>query len=95
MQHLVVLVPVGLGLDIVGFILVVRYAHSLFIHITSDAIPDANLGRDGDVVFSGVAGGASVDRADVHRKYKAWAGVALVVVGFGLQMAGAIFGILE
>ena len=87
------LVPTGLGLDIVGFLLVVIYGHSLFIHMTSDASPAADLGKAGDLVFW-VKGDASVDRRDERRKLAALCGVVLVVIGFSLQIVGSIAGIL-
>ncbi len=77
---------VGLILDIVGFILIIRYGHSLFLRVGAGA-PRASEGRDGDFYFD--VPGAN-DGGDGQRRRKARAGVATVMVGFGLQIVGSI-----
>ena len=91
MTPLVYLVPIGLMLDIAGFLLVVRYGHALFLHMGSGPADNAK-GKDGDLYFEGA--GADVDAADSRRKKKAWTGVWLVVGGFVLQIFGSLASIL-
>lgn len=77
---------VGLVLDVFGFLLIVRYGHSLFLRVGAGA-PRENEGKDGDF-FLEIAG--ADDRGDRQRRRKAHVGVATVVVGFSLQIVGTI-----
>ena len=81
------LVPIGLMLDIVGFLLVVRYGHALFLHAGSGP-PDNAKGKDGDWYAEML--GEDIDAADTRLKRKAKAGVCLVVIGFVLQIVGSL-----
>jgi hypothetical protein len=41
-------IPLGLAVDVAGFILVILYGHTLFIR-SGTGPPDDNQGRDGDL----------------------------------------------
>ena len=51
MEILLYTTLLGLTLDIVGFILLVRYGHSLFMRSGAD-LPVDNIGKDGDLYFT-------------------------------------------
>ena len=90
-EFLQMLVPVGLAMDLVGFLSVVRYGHSLFIWAGSGP-PDSGQGKDGDIFLRTASEGGSGQasgQTNRHRRF-AFAGVAAVTVGFALQIIGAI-----
>ena len=91
MTPLVYLIPIGLVLDIVGFLLVVRYGHALFIHVRSGP-PEAATGRDGDLYIE--ISRADAEPEDQRRRRKAWMGVWVVVGGFAVQIVGSLASIL-
>ena len=85
---LLYLTPIGLMLDIVGFLLIIRYGHSLFLRVVSGNLPnrrDSNLYLRVDGVD---------ERTESRRRLYARIGVATVVVGFGLQAVGSTLAIL-
>ena len=80
--------PVGLILDIAGFLLIIRYGHSLFLRIVSGNLPDTqdyNLYLRADGVD---------ERIERRRRLYARIGVVAVAVGFGLQAIGSTLAIL-
>ena len=80
--------PVGLMLDIAGFLLIIRYGHSLFLRIVSGNLPDRqdyNLYLRADGVD---------ERIESRRRLYARIGVVAVAVGFGLQAIGSTSAIL-
>ena len=60
METLQYATPLGLALDVVGFLLVVRYGHSLFLRFGT-GVPDSTTGKDGDLYFE-VPGPRTVER---------------------------------
>ena len=80
--------PVGLMLDIVGFLLIVRYGHSLFLRLVSGNLPDR---QDYNLYLQ--AGGVD-EQIESRRRLYARIGVAAVAVGFGLQAIGSTLAIL-
>ncbi len=79
--------PIGLGLDIVGFLMVIRYGHALFIR--SGGRPDHSKGKDGDLwLGDGSNKGESEDSQ--RRRFRAKAGVGIVVFGFVMQIIGSL-----
>ena len=80
--------PVGLMLDIVGFLLIIRYGHSFFIRVMSRDLPDR---QDSNLYLR--ADGAD-ERIENRRRLYARIGVVAVAVGFGLQAIGSTLAIL-
>ena len=93
-DYLIWLIPAGLLLDIVGFSMVVIYGHALFMRIGVGE-PDPHRAKDGHVYY-GLTGSDPVEvgRSDERRRLKAHIGVVVVVVGFALQMVGAVASIV-
>ena len=86
MEILLYTTPSGLLLDIVGFLLIVRYGHSLFLR-SGTGPPADNMGKDGDLYFQH----EGPDKGDnSRRRFWAYVGVATVIIGFSLQIAGAM-----
>lgn len=81
--------PLGLLIDIGGFLLVVRYGHALFIR-SGPSVPSGpdTEGKEGDLFL--LSRGAGVESGERHRRRWAHVGVYTVVAGFGLQIVGAI-----
>lgn len=77
---------VGLFLDLTGFVLVIRYGHALFIRMGSEP-PQKGEGRDGDLYLQ------TKDPDYGRRLGLARIGVALVIIGFLAQIAGAVIGL--
>ena len=80
--------PVGLMLDIVGFLLIIRYGHSLFLRLVSGNLPDR---QDYNLYLQ--AGGVD-EQIESRRRLCARIGVVAVAVGFGLQAIGSTLAIL-
>lgn len=76
----------GLCLDLIGFVLVIRYGHALFIRSGPDP-PQKGEGKDGDLYLQ------TNDPAYGRRLCLAKTGVALVITGFLAQIAGAAIGL--
>ena len=92
MAYLLYLTPIGLALDIVGFVLVVAYGHNLFMRVVAKPPRQDDKGFSRRRIYLESAGS---DLADARRPVqKAYCGVAIVVLGFVLQIAGATVGIL-
>lgn len=89
LEFLLYAAPVGLALDVVGFVLIIRHGHALFIH-TGTASPSPEMGKDGDLYFQ-YAG----QQREVNDRQRSWAmeGVVMVVSGFVLQLIGSMAGI--
>ena len=88
MAYLAYATQAGLLMDILGFLLVVLYGHALFIR-SGSAPPQDSVGRDGDLYIQHENGDTEAGAQQHRARYrKAWAGVWLVVVGFGLQILG-------
>ena len=90
LRILLYMAPVGLMLDIVGFLLIIRYGHSLFLRGVSGTghLPDRqdyNLYLRADGVD---------ERIESRRRLYARIGVVTVVVGFGLQVIGSTAAII-
>ena len=77
----------GLCLDLIGFALVIRYGHALFIRIGPDP-PGKSEAKDGDLYIGGVN-----DPGYSRRLGFAKVGVGLVIAGFLVQIAGAALGL--
>ena len=92
-EYLLWLIPIGLLLDIAGFLMVIHYGHALFMR-TGVGEPDSTIGKDGDH-YNKLASGdpAEIARWDYRRRLKAHIGVWLVVLGFALQIAGSVVSI--
>ena len=75
--------PVGLMLDIVGFLLIIRYGHSLFLRVVSGNLPD----RQDSNLYLRVDG--IDERIESRRRLYSRIGVVAVAVGFGLQVIGS------
>ena len=88
-EYLLWLIPIGLLLDIVGFLVVIRYGHALFLR-TGVGPPDPKW-KDGDVYWQ-IADDDPVKVAlwDARRRLKAHIGVGLVVLGFVMQIVGSV-----
>ena len=86
LEALLYTIPAGLTLDIIGFLLIIRYGHSLFMKSGSGP-PDDNMGKDGDLYFQHEGPDAGQDR---RRRAWAYVGVTTVTVGFGLQIVGSM-----
>ena len=83
MEILLYTAPLGLMLDIAGFLLIIRYGHSLFLRVVSGNLPDRkdnNLYLRGDGVD---------ERFESRLRLYARIGVVAVAVGFGLQVVGS------
>ena len=80
--------PVGLILDIAGFLLIIRYGHSLFLRVVSGSLPDR---QDNNLYLR--ADGVD-ERSENRRRLYARIGVATVAIGFGLQAVGSTLAIL-
>ena len=87
MEALLYATPIGLALDILGFLIVVNYGHALFIR--SGGRPDHSKGKDGDLWFGD---GSNKGESEESKRRRFWAkvGVGIVVFGFGLQIVGAM-----
>ena len=79
--------PLGLLLDIIGFWLVIKYGHALFIRTGTNATPPSEM--DDGALYITTEGGADVDIAYYRRKRRADVGVALVIIGFTAQFIAA------
>ena len=88
MELLLYLTPIGLILDIVGFLMVVLYGHRLFKR--SGGLPDNSKGKDGDewIVEDRSYKGESSESKRL--RFKAYLGVGIVVFGFSLQIIGSL-----
>ena len=80
--------PVGLMLDIVGFLLIIRYGHSLFLRVVPGDLPDR---QDHNLYLR--ADGID-EQIESRRRLYARIGVVAVVVGFGLQIIGSTAAII-
>ena len=81
--------PLGLALDIAGFLLIIRYGHSLFIR--SGVGPPPSKGKDGDLYLRREG---PVEGHGDRRRLWAYVGVAIVCVGLVLQGVGPMAAIL-
>ena len=84
------LVSVGLGIDIVGFLLIAISGHANLI--VSNRPPDSKKWNDGDIWFT--AGNGDDERETRYRilrfNKRVWIGTGLVVLGFLLQFLGSV-----
>ena len=88
LQFLLYATPLGLGLDIAGFVLVILYGHSLFLR-SGVGPPKGNPGKDGDMyVAFGSGNSEQIERSGRSRRFKAYVGAGLVILGFVLQIVG-------
>lgn len=87
MEALFYLTPIGLVLDIVGFLMIIRFGHALFIR--SGGRPDHSKGKDGDLWF-GDGSNKGESEESKRRRFKANVGVGIVVFGFVLQIIGSL-----
>ena len=82
---------VGLLLDIIGFALVFRHGHSLFLR-SGPTSSDEDM-RDGDYYFQYKGGTSEEDakalRTARYRRLKARIGAYTVLVGLGFQFEGS------
>ena len=86
LEVLLYTIPSGLTLDIIGFLLIIRYGHSLFMGSGSGP-PDDSMGKDGDFYFRH----EGPDKGqDSRRRIWAYVGVTTVIVGFVLQIFGSM-----
>ena len=80
--------PLGLLVDIGGFLLVIRYGHALFFRAGADPAPER---LPSGVNYAQVEGFDEDDeRHESRRRLWARTGVGAVVFGFGLQIVGSI-----
>lgn len=86
LEVLLYTIPSGLTLDIIGFLLIIRHGHSLFMRSGSSP-PDDSMGKDGDVYFQHEG---PDEGQDSRRRVLAFLGVTTVIVGFGLQIVGSM-----
>ena len=86
LEALLYTIPTGLTLDIVGFLLIIRYGHSLFMRSGSGPADDS-MGKDGDLYFRHEGPDDGQDR---RRRAWAYVGVTTVIIGFGLQIVGSM-----
>ena len=77
--------PLGLVLDIIGFVLVILNGHALFLRVGSGP-PSPGDGKDGDMYIEAAGG----DEQYIRQLKRAWVGVTLVILGFFLQILGTI-----
>ena len=81
--------PLGLMLDIVGFLLVIRYGHSLFIRTGVGPPSESDL-KDWDMYLQYKGPDTEHGRSQGSRhRFRAHLGVATVITGFGLQIVGS------
>ena len=88
-EFLSYLITAGLGADIVGFALVVLNGHAIFIRVsnrppTGDEVREM---RNGDMWIQHEGDDA---KGNSRQRKCAWLGVALVVLGFSLQLIGSL-----
>ena len=85
-------VPVGLLLDIVGFLIIIRFGHSLFLRVAS-AAPESGTNENVLSLIPANVSDADLSR-DQRRRIYARIGVALVITGFTSQIIGSVAAIL-
>ena len=88
-----VLLPIGLGLDIIGFSLVLRYGHALFILTGTGPPPTGSEWIDGDLYFQVAEGKEATARRRFFRPdARMWAkvGGGLVILGFMMQFVTSL-----
>jgi hypothetical protein len=88
MEWLTYATPLGLLLDIAGFLLVILFGHAIFQR-TGSRVPPPSEGREGDVFHLVSDGNGDVDGNYRTRLRRAWFGVGLVISGFTLQILGS------
>ena len=90
MEFLLWATPTGLALDVVGFILLIRFGHRLFLRSGTGPPPDN--WKDGDFYFQ--YAGAADDGHEKRMRFWAHLGVTMVVAGFCIQIVGSVAAIL-
>ena len=88
--YLLFITPVGLLLDLIGFVLIIRHGHAFFIKLGTGEAPAR--GRPGNIYlqYEGTETG-SKDR----QFFWAMTGAVMVVVGFAFQIVGSIVAISQ
>lgn len=89
MEILLYTTPLGLLLDIVGFLLVIRYGHSLFRWVGTDYPDDRTISAMPPGSEFIVREGPSDTGENRRMRLRAHIGVATVVAGFSLQIVGS------
>ena len=94
MDWLLYLQPFGLSLDIIGFWLVVRFGHALFLRIGT-TLPRPDEGRNGDVYLQIPRDESEGESKPDRRECWANVGVYLVIIGFIAQLIAALASLLQ
>ena len=92
MDYWLLTVPFGLFLDIIGFVIIIRFGHNLFIRTFRDFNNDESNGDILAVMPENISD-ADLSR-DKRRRMYARIGVALVIAGFASQIIGSVAAIL-
>ena len=83
MESLIYLTPLGLALDIIGFLIVIEFGHNIFMRFDKEP-PDPGDGRDGQIHWQSEGG------TNIELRRRAYVGVCIVVVGFVFQIVGSV-----
>lgn len=91
---LLILTPIGLGLDLLGVGLLLVFGNARHIWVSSSP-PHPDLGKDGDLYLqtddpSGTPTAAGLLKQERRQQFAWRVAVGLIMVGFGLQLVGAI-----
>ena len=80
--------PVGLALDIIGFILVFWFGHAVFIRVETTEFPETVAGNKGHLTLTLDSPSAFTQ----NRRHRRWAyfGAVLVILGFGAQLIASV-----
>ena len=85
-EFLIWATPVGLMLDILGFLLVFLYGHTIFMRVGTGPPPET-MPRSS---YYWQVSGPYDESADRWTRRKAQIGALAVGIGFGLQIIGAV-----
>ena len=88
--YLLFITPVGLLLDLIGFVLIILNGHAFFIKSGTDEAPAK--GRPGNIYIQHE--GPESGRKD-RQFFWAMTGAVMVVVGFTFQIVGSIVAISQ
>lgn len=79
------LTPAGLVLDVIGFVLIAKFGHSLFFMVGFGP-PHPDQGQEGDI-YAESSTPVNLD-TQIRRRMLVYSAIILVVIGFLLQIAG-------
>ena len=80
----------GLVLDLVGFVLVIKFGHDLFLRTITQEEYDKNKHKDPGTLYLISDNGESIESNRNWRLFAARMGVGLVASGFTLQIFASV-----